>query len=106
MNGIINSFLLEGDEFIPEMYLGQPELTYSAYHRFDKNKVKKKLKKKQGYSRYIYQNEIEKTCFQHDIAYRDFKDLDRRTVADKVIHDKTFNIAESLKYLGYQGGIR
>ena len=45
MNEIINSFLLEGDEFMPEMYLGQPELTYSAYHGFDKNKVKKKLKK-------------------------------------------------------------
>ena len=40
MNEIINSFLLEGDEFMPEMYLGQPELTYSAYHRFDKSKRK------------------------------------------------------------------
>ena len=53
MNEIINSFLLEGDEFIPEMYLGQPELTYSAYHRFDKNKVKKNLKKTRTFKMYI-----------------------------------------------------
>ena len=53
MNEIINSFLLEGDEFMPEMYLGQPELTYSAYHGFDKNKVKKNLKKTRTFKMYL-----------------------------------------------------
>ena len=53
MNEIINSFLLEGDEFMPEMYLGQPELKYSAYHRFDKNKVKKNLKKTRTFKMYL-----------------------------------------------------
>ena len=55
-------------------------------------------------SQYIYQNELDKTCFQHDIAYGDFKDLSRRT-SDKVLHDKAFNIAKNPKYDGYQRGI-
>ena len=45
---------------------------------------------------------IETKFFQHDMAYSDFKDLLKRTVAGKVLRDKTFNIAKSLKYDGYQ----
>ena len=48
---------------------------------------------------------IETKFFQHDMAYRDFKDLLKRTAADKVLRDKTFNIAKSLKYDGYQRGL-
>ena len=39
------------------------------------------------------------------MAYVDFKDLNRRTVADKILRDKEFNIAKNLKYDGYQLGI-
>ena len=39
------------------------------------------------------------------MAYGDFKDLARRTASDKVLRDKTFNIAKNPKYDGYQGGI-
>ena len=42
----------------------------------------------------IYQNELDKACFQHDMAYGDFKDLVRKTASDKILHDKAFNIAE------------
>ena len=42
--------------------------------------------KETGQPRYIYQNQLDKSsCFQHDIAHEDFKDLNRRTVADKVL---------------------
>ena len=70
-------------------------------------KIKKELKKinNTGDSRYIYQNELNKACFQHDMAYRDFKDLNRRTFADKVLCDKAFNIAKDPKYDGYQHGL-
>ena len=48
-------------------------------------KIKKEQKiKEMGDSRYIYQNELDKVCFQHDMAYGDFKDLNRRTAADKI----------------------
>ena len=55
--------------------------------------------------RYIYQNKLDKTCFQHDMAYEDFKDLNRRTASDKILRDKVFNIAKNPKYDGYQRGL-
>ena len=51
---------------------------------------------------YIYQNELDKARFQHDMTYEDFNDLPRRTASDKVFFDKTFNIAKIPKYDGYQ----
>ena len=36
------------------------------------------------------------------MAYGDFKDLNRRTAADKVLRDKVFSIAKNLKYDGSQ----
>ena len=50
----------------------------------------------------MYQNELDKACFQHDIAYEDFKDLTRRTASDIIFRDKSFNVAKNLKYDGYQ----
>ena len=61
--------------------------------------------KETGDSTYIYQNELDKACFQHDIAYGDFKDLNRRTAFDKILRDKAFNIAKYPKYDGYQRGL-
>ena len=40
--------------------------------------------KKTRDSRYIYQNELDKAYFQHDLAYGDFKYLPRRTASDKL----------------------
>ena len=54
---------------------------------------------------YIYKNELDKACFQHDMAYGDFKDLKRRTASDKDLRDKAFNIAKNPKYDGYQRGL-
>ena len=54
---------------------------------------------------YIYKTKLDKAFFQHDMAYRDFKDLARRTAADKVLRDKAFNIAKNPKYDGYQEGL-
>ena len=70
-------------------------------------KTKKEFKnlKKTGDSNYIYKNELDKACFQHDMAYGDFKDLKRRTASDKVLRDKAFNIAKNPNYDGYQRGL-
>ena len=54
---------------------------------------------------YIYKNKLDKTCFQHDMAYGDFKDLARRTASDKLLRDEVFNIAKNPKYDGYQSGL-
>ena len=37
---------------------------------------------------YIYKNELVRACFQHEMAYGDFKDLERRTQSDKVLKNK------------------
>ena len=105
MNDIISKFLLAGDKFMPEMLLKQPGFTYSACGPFTKNKERIQKFKQTGDSRYIYKNELDKACFQHDMAYGDFKDLKKKTAADKVLRDKAFNIAKNPKYDGYQRGL-
>lgn len=69
------------------------------------NTHKFKSLKKAGSSRYIFRNEIDSTYFQDDIAYVDFKDLPRRTVCDKLLPDKAFEIAKNIKYDEYQPGL-
>ena len=54
---------------------------------------------------YIYKNEFDRACFQHDMAYGDLKDLARRTESDKVLKDKAFEIPSNAKYDGYQRGL-
>ena len=87
---------------MPETHLRQPQLTYSACGPFTKNKERIQKFKETGDSRYIYRNELFKGCFQHDMGYGDFKDLAKRTAADKVLRDKAFDIVKDPKYDGYQ----
>ena len=102
MNEIVNKCLLVGDKFMPEMHLRQPQFVYSACGPFTKNKERIQKFKETGDTSYIYKNELDKACFQHDMAYGDFKDLPKRTAADKVLRDKAFKIASDQKYDGYQ----
>ena len=69
---------------MPEMHLKQPEFTYSACGQFTKNKERSQKLKETGHTNYIYKNELDKACFQHDMAYGDFKDLARRTVSESI----------------------
>ena len=105
MNEIVNKFLLAGDKFMPEMHLKQRGFTYSACESFTKNKERIQKLKKTGDTSYIYKDELDKVCFQHDMAYGDFKDLARRTASDKILKDKAFNIAKNAKYDGCQRGL-
>ena len=75
MNGIINKFLLVGDKFLPKMYLRQPGFTYIACGPFIKNKERIEKFMQTGNTYFIYRNELDKACFQHDMAYGKSKDL-------------------------------
>ena len=94
---------------MPEMHLRQPGFTYSACEPFTRIQNFKET----GDSRQIYQNELDKVCFQHDMVYGDFKDLPKRTASDKILHDKAKilqkiqakNIAKNTKHDGYQRGL-
>ena len=105
MNNVINKFLLVGDKCMPEMHLRQSQFVYSACGPFTIHKERIKEFKGTVDTRYIYRNELDKACFQHDSAYADHKDLINRTKADKVLRDKAYNIASNPKYDGYQRGL-
>ena len=89
---------------MPEMHLRQPGFTYSACGPFTKNKERIQTFKKQEIQDMIqdYRNQLDKACFQHDMAYGDLKDLAKRTAADNVLRNKAFNIAKDPKCDGYQ----
>ena len=95
MNEIVRKFLLPGDKFMPEMHLEQQGFTYSACGSFTKNKERIQKFKETGVTSYIYENELDESCFQYDMAHEDFKDLKRRTFSDNVLRDKAFNIAKN-----------
>ena len=105
MNEIINKFLLVGDKVMPEMHLKQPGFTYSACGPFTKNKERIDKFMKTGNTDFIYKNELDKACFQHDMAYGKSKNVVKRTQSDKVLRDKAFKIASDPKYDGYQKGL-
>ena len=90
MNEIVNKFLLA---------------VSFCRGSFIKNKERIQKFKETRDTSYIYKNELGKSCFQHDMAYGDFKNLARRTASDKVLWDKAFNIAKNPKYDGYQRGL-
>ena len=95
MNQIVNKFLLAGDKFMPEMHLRQTGFTYSVCGPFTRNKQRIQKFMQTGDTNYIYKNELDKACFQHDMAYGKYKGLERRTQSDKVLKDKAFAIANN-----------
>ena len=87
MNEIVNKFLLAGAKFMPEIHLKQPGFTYSASCPFTKNKERIQKFMQTGNADYIYKNDLDQACFQHDMAYGKYKDLTKRTQSDKVLKD-------------------
>ena len=105
MNEIVNTFLVVGDNFMPEMHLKLPGFTYSACGPLTKNKQRIEKFMQTGNTGFIYRNELDKACFQHDMAHGKTKDLVKRTQLHKVLRDKAFKIASDPKYDGYQRGL-
>ena len=68
MNEIVNKLLLVGDKFMPEIHLKHPGFAYSACGPFTKNKERIKKFVQTGNPNFIYKNELDKACFQHDMA--------------------------------------
>ena len=90
---------------MPEMYLKQSGSTYSACGLFTKNKERIEKFMQTGNTDFIFKNELDTACFQHDMAYGKSKDLVKRTKSDKVLKDKAFKIASNPRYDGYQRGL-
>ena len=90
---------------MPKMHLKQPRFIYSDCGPLTKNKERIEKFMQTGNTDFIYKNELDKACFQHDMAYGKSKDLVKRTQSDKVLRDKAFKIASDPKYDGYQRGL-
>ena len=54
-----------------------------------------------GNANYIYRNDMDNACFQHNMAYCKCKDFTTRTESDKVLRDKAFKVASNPEYDGY-----
>ena len=80
-----------------QMNLSQLGFTYSACKPFTINKEQIQKSRGTGNQRYIYQNELDKACFQHYMAHGDLKDLPQRTASGKILLDKAFNLAQKHK---------
>ena len=83
MNKIINKFLLVCNRFMPGMHLKPPGFTYGACEPFTKNKDRIQKFKETGDTIYLYKNKLDKACFQHDMTYGDFKDLEQNPLQIK-----------------------
>ena len=107
INKTVNKCFLAGDKFMPEMnfrksvLLSQPGFTYSVCDPFNKSKERIQKFKETEDSRYICRNGQNKTYFQHYMAYRNFKDLPRRTASDKLLRAKVVNIAKKFMLMLY-----
>ena len=97
MNEIVNKFLLVGDKSMPEMHLKQPGFTYSACGSFTKSKERIEKFMQTGKTNFVDKNELDKACFQHDMAYGKTKDLVKITQSDKLLKHKAFKIASDPK---------
>ena len=77
MSQIVNKFLLAGDRFMPEMHVRQSGFTYSTCGSFTRKKQRSQRFMQTVNDSYIYNNELNKACFQHDMAYGKYKNLEK-----------------------------
>ena len=96
MNKIVKNFL-------SKLHLRKPEFTYSAFGTFTKHFCESIQNfKETGDTNPWYKNELHETCFANDAAYSDSKDLAKRTISNKILKDRAYEIATVPKYGGYQ----
>ena len=89
MDQIVNKFLLTGDKFMLELHMIQPGVgKYAACKPFIKTSQCIDRFMKTGKLESTYKNDQDRACFQHDMAYGDYKDLSKRTKSDLVLRDK------------------
>ena len=105
MNEIENTFLLKGDKFMPDMPLKQPGFTYSTCGPFTKNKQRIEKFMQTGTTDFICRNELDKACFQQNMAYAKSKDLVKRIQSDKVLKDNALKTASNPNCDGYHRGL-
>ena len=91
---------------MPELHFVDPIVKkYSVCGPFTKHTQRIQDFLNTGKLSHIYKNDLVKACFQHDMAYNKFKDLEKRTQSDIVLKNKALKIASNPKYNAYEGGL-
>ena len=75
---------------MPEMHLKQPRFTYSACGQFTKNKERIEKYMQTENTNYTCKNDLEKACYQHDMAQVRYKALNKRTQSEKSFKRQSF----------------
>ena len=105
INKLVNKFLLAGDKFMPTLHLRQPGFTFSACGPFTKHRERILKIRKTDNIRNLHRNEFDKVYFTHDAAYAHSKNVAKRTISEKILKDRAYEIAKCAKYDGYQRGL-
>ena len=84
-----------------ELHLRQPRFAYRGCGPFTKYCERIQKFREAGNLKHVYRNELNKACFAHDAVYSDSKDLAKRTISDKVLKDRAYEIAMNPKCDGY-----
>ena len=82
---MVNNIFLAVGKFMPELHLRQPRFTYHACEPFTKHCERIQKFRETCNLKHIFKSELDKVCFLHDAAYFDIKDLDKRTISDKIL---------------------
>ena len=105
MNKTINKVLLTRDKFMPELHLTQPGFNYNACRPFTKHRQRIQNFRETGNLNHAYKNKLDKYYFARYTAYSNRKDLAKRTVSNKILKKRFYEIAINPKYDGYQRGL-
>ena len=86
---------------MPEFHLKQPRFDYSACGSCTKHRERIQKYRETGNLKHyhLYRNELDKACFAHDAAY---SDLAKRTISDKILNNRAYEIARNCNSEGYQ----
>ena len=90
---------------MPELHLKELRFTYSDCRPFTKHRERVQRFRETDNLKYLYRNELDKVCFAHHAAYSDRKDVAKRTISDKILKDKTYEIARNCNCNGYESAL-
>ena len=85
---------------MPELHLKPPKITYSACGSFTTHRERTQNFRETGNLKHLCRNEIDKACFAHDAAYSDSKDLAKRTISNKILKDRSYELLEMVDMIG------
>ena len=84
--------MMTAGKFLPEFHLKQPGFTYRACGTFTKHRERIEKFRETSNLKHLYRNELDKACFAHDAVYSNSKDLAKRTISDRILKGRAYEI--------------